>query len=342
MRVVDAAGKPPTIPFWTGEAPARTAELSREVSRCTILDERLAAGDGGGAGDWLRGQASPTTPPSSRSWATWRRGGRCWGSSPPMTTWCSSGSSTTPRHAPGDPLALRGRVNQALGLALRKRFCTSFNFELQAAANDDAVVISLGRTVASPWPTPRFLSTGTVRTVLTQAILDSPMFQSRWRWNLNRPGRVAGRVGRRNPPPIQRMESDDLMAALSPRRRRQENITGPIEIPDHPLVRQTVHDTLTEGLDIEGLTDLLDGVETGRVRVHFGTPPRRVGARPRDPDGQALCLPRRRRGDRPPHQTVALRRGLPVEPHHRAPRPGGHRPGGGRGRARTPHRRRAA
>jgi len=165
-----------------------------------------------------------------------------------------------------------GRVNRALGLALRKRFCKSFNFELQAAANDDAVVLSLGPQHSFPLAdVPRFLNSKTVRGVLEQAILDSPMFQSRWRWNLNRALIVLRwKGGRRNPPPLQRMESDDFMAALFPQAAAcQENVTGPIEIPDHPIVRQTVHDTMTEGLDIDGLTALLDGIETGRVRVHF-------------------------------------------------------------------------
>jgi ATP-dependent Lhr-like helicase len=274
VRVVDAAGKPPTIPFWTGEAPARTAELSREVSRVrAALDERLAAGDAAGAGDWLRAQA-PLDDAAVEQIVGYMAAGR-------------AVLGVVPTHddlvferffddAEGMHLVIHspygGRVNRALGLALRKRFCTSFNFELQAAANDDAVVISLGPHHSFPLAdVPRFLSTGTVRTVLTQAILDSPMFQSRWRWNLNRALVVLRwKGGRRNPPPIQRMESDDLMAALFPGAAAcQENVTGPVEIPDHPLVRQTVHDTLTEGLDIDGLTDLLDGVETGRVRVHF-------------------------------------------------------------------------
>src|SRR4029453_18994422 len=165
-----------------------------------------------------------------------------------------------------------GRINRALGLALRKRFCRSFNFELQAAANDDAVVLSLGPHHSFPLAdVPRFLNSRTVREVLTQAVLDAPMFQSRWRWNLNRALVVLRfKGGRRNPPPIQRMESDDLMAALFPDAAAcQENITGPIEIPDPPLVAQTVHDPLPESLDIDGLTDLLDGIESGRVRVHF-------------------------------------------------------------------------
>src|SRR5581483_719316 len=163
---------------------------------------------------------------------------------------------------------------RALGLALRKRFCVSFDFELQAAANDDAVVLSLGPHHSFPLAdVPRFLNSKTVRPVLEQAVLSppSPMFTSRWRWNLNRALIVLRfKGGRRNPPPLQRMEADDFMAALFPQAAAcQENVSGPIQIPDHPIVRQTMHDTMTEALDIEGLTALLDGIEAGRVGVHF-------------------------------------------------------------------------
>jgi ATP-dependent Lhr-like helicase len=133
-------------------------------------------------------------------------------------------------------------------------------------------VLSLGPHHSFPLAdVPRFLNSRTVREVLQQAVLDSPMFQSRWRWNLNRSLVVLRwKGGRRNPPPIQRMESDDMMVALFPQAAAcQENVTGPIEIPDHPIVRQTMHDTLTEGLDIDGLATLLDGIETGQVQVHF-------------------------------------------------------------------------
>ena len=154
-----------------------------------------------------------------------------------------------------------------------------------------------------------------MRQVLTQAVLDAPMFQSRWRWNLNRALVVLRwKGGRRNPPPIQRMESDDLMAALFPDAAAcQENVTGPIEIPDHPLVRQTVHDTLTEGLDIDGLTDLLDGIESGRVRVHFRDTTEAstfsheiLTAKPYAFLDDAEAVDRRTRA-------VPLRRGLPVD-----------------------------
>src|SRR3954451_7963634 len=165
-----------------------------------------------------------------------------------------------------------GRVNRALGLALRKKFCRTFNFELQAAASDDAIVLSLGPHHSFPLQeVPGYLSSATVADTLEHAILDSPMFQARWRWNLNRSLMVLRfRGGRRNPPPIQRMESDDLMAAVFPQAAAcQENMTGPIDIPDHVLVRQTIDDTLHEAMDIDGVRELLERMESGAVTVHF-------------------------------------------------------------------------
>ncbi|HZM39631.1 MAG TPA: DEAD/DEAH box helicase [Acidimicrobiales bacterium] len=318
VRVVDAEGKAPTIPFWRGEAPARTAELSRAVSHLRgTLDGLLAEGDVEAARAWLQGEAPLEDAAVSQ-----------------IVDYVAAGRAVlgvVPTHddlvfermfddADGMHLVVHspygGRVNRALGLALRKRFCTSFNFELQAAANDDTVVLSLGPHHSFPLAdVPRFLSTRTVRPVLTQAILDQPMFQSRWRWNLNRALVVLRwKGGRRNPPPIQRMESDDLMAALFPDAAAcQENVTGPIEIPDHPLVRQTVHDTLTESLDIDGLTDLLDGIESGRVRVHFRDTTEAsafsheiLTAKPYAFLDDAEAIDRRTRA-------VPLRRGLPVD-----------------------------
>jgi ATP-dependent Lhr-like helicase len=164
-----------------------------------------------------------------------------------------------------------GRINRAFGLALRKKFCRSFNFELQAAATDDAIVLSLGPHHSFPLDeVARYVHSDSVTETLRQAVLDAPMFLSRWRWNLNRALLVLRfRGGRRNPPPIQRMEADDLMAALFPQAAAcQENVTGPIEIPDHVIVRQTMYDTLHEALDVDGLQALLRAMESGEVTVH--------------------------------------------------------------------------
>ncbi|HVB27932.1 MAG TPA: hypothetical protein VNE21_08485, partial [Mycobacteriales bacterium] len=163
------------------------------------------------------------------------------------------------------------RVNRGLGLALRKRFCRTFDFELQAAASDDAVVLSLGPQHSYPLEEVMgFMSPGTVRDTLVQAVLPTPMFNSRWRWNLTR-SLVAPRFrgSRRVPPAIQRMEADDLMAAVFPALAAcQENVSGPIEIPDHPIVRQTLHDCCTEAMDLAGLTSLLERVRSGEVQAH--------------------------------------------------------------------------
>jgi ATP-dependent Lhr-like helicase len=321
VRVVDAGGKPPTIPFWTGEAPARTAELSAEVSdlRTTIAGV-LATGDNGGvaARAWLR-QATPLDGAAADQIVDYVAAGQA-----VLGVVPSQGALVFERFfddVEGMHLVIHspygGRINRALGLALRKRFCRSFDFELQAAANDDAAVLSLGPHHSFPLAdVPRFLHSNTVRGVLEQAVLDSPMFQSRWRWNLNRALVVLRwRGGRRNPPPIQRMESDDLMAAVFPAAAAcQENITGPIEIPDHPLVRQTMHDTLTEGLDIDGLEHLLAGIESGRVAVHVRDTTEAspfsheiLTAKPYAFLDDAEAIDRRT-------NAVPLRRGLPLDP----------------------------
>ena len=163
------------------------------------------------------------------------------------------------------------RVNRAFGLALRKRFCVTFDFELQAAASDNAILLSLGPQHSFPLEAvPRFLASASVEQVVRQAVLTSPLFAARWRWNLNTSLTVLRmRGGRKNPPAIQRMEADDLMAAVFPTLAAcQENVApGPIEIPDHPLVRQTLEDCLHEAMDIEGLRELVAGIEAGRIEV---------------------------------------------------------------------------
>src|SRR5437764_5283780 len=276
VRVADAEGKPPTIPFWTGEAPARTPELSAEVSALrSTIDAFVTGGDADGARAWL-GEAARLDEAAATQVVDYVAAGKA------VLGVVPTGSDLVFERffddAEGMHLVIHsplgGRINRALGLALRKRFCVSFDFELQAAASDDAVVLSLGPHHSFPLAdVPRFLNSKTVRGVLEQAVLSppSPMFTSRWRWNLNRALIVLRfRGGRRNPPPLQRRQAHDFMAALFPQAAAcQENVAGPIQIPDHPIVRQTMHDTVTEALDIDGLTALLDGIETGRVGVHF-------------------------------------------------------------------------
>jgi ATP-dependent helicase Lhr and Lhr-like helicase len=211
------------------------------------------------------------------------------------------------------------RLNRALGLALRKRFCVTFDFELQAAASDDAILLSLGPQHSFPLDrVPKFLASGTVEDVVRQAVLTSPMFAARWRWNLNTSLAVLRwRGGRKNPPAIQRMEADDLMAAVFPTLAAcQENVApGPLQIPDHLLVRQTLTDCLREAMDIDGLRDLIAGIESGRVSVvvRDTTEPsvlahEILNGRPFTFLDDAPLEERRSRA-------VPLRRGLPVEPH---------------------------
>ncbi len=210
------------------------------------------------------------------------------------------------------------RLNRALGLALRKRFCVTFDFELQAAASDDAILLSLGPQHSFPLErVPKFLASATVEGVVRQAVLTSPMFAARWRWNLNRSLAVLRmRGGKKNPPAIQRMEADDLMAAVFPTLAAcQENVApGPLEIPDHVLVRQTLADCLHEAMDIDGLRRLIQGIESGRVTVVLrdNTEPSVLAheiltGRPFTFLDDAAAEDRRSRA-------VPLRRGLPVEP----------------------------
>jgi ATP-dependent Lhr-like helicase len=273
VRVHDAGDTPPTIPFWLGEAPARTDELSQEVSALRhLVDEHLTAQDPDGARRWLV-ETVGVPPDAATMIVDYVAAGRAvLGATPTQDClvierfFDETGGMQLVVHSP-----YGGRINRALGLALRKKFCRTFNFELQAAASDDAIVLSLGPHHSFPLDeVPRYVNSRTVRDTLEHAILDSPMFQARWRWNLNRSLLVLRfRNGRRNPPPIQRMESDDLLAAVFPQAAAcQENVTGPIDIPDHVIVRQTVEDTLREALDVDGIRALLERIEGGEVRVH--------------------------------------------------------------------------
>ncbi|MFN2555399.1 MAG: DEAD/DEAH box helicase, partial [Nitriliruptorales bacterium] len=273
VRVSDAGDAPPTVPFWFGEAPARTVELCEEVSRLRErLDEFLAEGAPDGARTWLAATTGIGVDVATMLLDYVAAGRAVLGVTPTLRRlvlerfFDETGGMQLVVHSP-----YGGRINRAFGLALRKKFCRTFNFELQAAANDDAIVLSLGPHHSFPLDeVPRYVSSRTVEDTLQQAILDAPMFISRWRWNLNRSLLVLRfRGGRRNPPQIQRMEADDLMAALFPQAAAcQDNLVGPIEIPDHLIVRQTIDDTLREALDVDGLRTLLEGMEAGKIVVH--------------------------------------------------------------------------
>ncbi|HXC58331.1 MAG TPA: DEAD/DEAH box helicase, partial [Steroidobacteraceae bacterium] len=275
VRVEDAAGQPPTIPFWLGEAPARTQELSTAVSG--LRDEIDAA----------LPDLSPET--IAACIAGIRDSHRLGGvAAQQLVEYLATAKASLGRlptrerliierffdEAGGMQLVVHApfgaRVNRAFGLALRKRFCQTFNFELQAAATEDAIVLSLGETHSFALEdVARYLHSNTVEEVLTQAVLDAPLFMTRWRWNATISLAIrTSRGGKKTPPPLLRMAAEDLVSVLFPDQLAcQENLTGPREIPDHPLVRQTLYDCLHEAMDIDGLIALLRRMESGEVQV---------------------------------------------------------------------------
>jgi ATP-dependent helicase Lhr and Lhr-like helicase len=322
MRVRDATGKHPTIPFWTGEAPGRTDELSEEVSRLrSAVAERLDSGGREAAVARVQ-EVSGVDAVAAALVVDYLRAGRD-GLGGVLPThddivferfFDESGGMQLIVHAP-----LGARVNRALGLGLRKKFCLTFDFELQAAASNDAVLLSLGPQHSFPLEdVPAFLRSHNARGAVSQAVLRSPMFTARWRWNLNRSLAVLRRKGGRlNPFNIQRMEADDLMAAVFPSLAAcQDNApAGPVEIPDHPLVRETMGDCLDEAMDIEGLEALVRRFEEGTVRVHFlDTVEPSVLAHEILNGAPFTFLDEDTEIGERRSRAVPLRRGLPVEP----------------------------
>jgi ATP-dependent Lhr-like helicase len=269
VRVTDAHGAPPSVPHWQGEAPGRTRELSEEVS---ALRQAVADREPDEAREWLKDECGLGKAAAETIVAYLRAGLAALGALPTMNAiilerfFDEAGGMQLIGHAP-----FGARVNRAFGLALRKRFCVTFDFELQAAASDNAILLSLGPQHSFPLEqVPKFLASATVEQVVRQAVLTAPLFAARWRWNLNTSLTILRmRGGRKNPPAIQRMEADDLMAAVFPVLAAcQENVApGPMEIPDHPLVRQTLEDCLHEAMDIDGLRELVAGIEAGQISV---------------------------------------------------------------------------
>jgi ATP-dependent Lhr-like helicase len=261
VRVADAKGAPPTIPFWLGEAPARTPELSREIS---VVRER--AHDSAGL------VADGVSEPAARQIAEYVAAGqRVLGRIPTQKAvvlerfFDESGGMQLVVHAP-----FGGRINRAWGLALRKRFCRGFGFELQAAANEEAIVLSLGTQHSFPLEEVfDYLDPSTARELLVQAVLAAPMFKTRWRWNVSRALLVDRmRGGKRTPAPLARMRADDLLAASFPAAMAcgETLPPGDIEVPmDHPIVRQTVIDCLNEAMDVDGFLEVLRGLKDGRI-----------------------------------------------------------------------------
>ena len=266
VRVRDAQGMNPTVPFWFGEGPGRTVELSQSVSNFRqqigdlILDESADA-----AMQWCINAVGLPHSAASQVVEYLHAGMAALGAMPTRDTiimerfFDEVGDMHVVIHSP-----FGSRINRGWGLALRKRFCKSFNFELQAAANEDSIVISLGSVHSFPLDEVfRYLQSTTVRDVLVQALLDSPMFEVRWRWNATRSLAIQrNRSGKRVPPQFQRMDAEDLIAHVFPDQIAcAENLTGRRDVPTHPLVDQTIHDCLTEAMDIDALIELVGKIE---------------------------------------------------------------------------------
>ena len=295
VRVEDAHGQPPGIPFWLGEAPGRTRELSQAVSELRVeIETKIGQARAAGAcheptssplGQICVAPATRTCPERFMDWLR-AETGLCESGARQLADYFSAAFRTLGvipsqkkivmerffDESGGMQLVIHApfgiRMNRAWGLALRKRFCRSFNFELQAAATDDAIVLSLGTQHSFPLDEVfRYLNSQAVRDLLMQALLDAPMFPIRWRWNAARALALPRqRGGRKIPAPLQRMEAEDLIASVFPDQLAcLENIAGDREIPDHPLVRQTIEDCLTEAMDIDGLVGLLKRIEGGAI-----------------------------------------------------------------------------
>jgi ATP-dependent Lhr-like helicase len=281
VLVEDANGAAPSVPFWLGEAPARTAELSEEVANLRqAVSTRVEGVEMGAtrqtsllveaAVEWLKGECGLDDAGAEQIVEYIVAGRAVLRAVPTQQTivaerfFDEGGGMQLIIHAP-----FGGRINKAWGLALRKRFCRSFNFELQAAATDNGLNISLAEQHSFPLGDVfHFLHPNSVREVLSQAVLDSPVFTARWRWDAGRAlALLRFQGGKKVAPPIQRMRADDLLAAVFPEAQAcQENIVGEIKIPDHPLIGEVMKDVLTEAMDIEGLERVLRDIGEGRIQ----------------------------------------------------------------------------
>ncbi|UCE01316.1 MAG: DEAD/DEAH box helicase [Candidatus Latescibacterota bacterium] len=292
VRVEDAKGQPPSIPFWLGEAPGRSVELSLAVSRlreelatrmasdaAAVIDPDRAGPDAASQGEalslescrWLVDEIN-LAPAAARQIVDYLAAAQAaLGAMPTQERivlerfFDETGGMQLVVHAP-----FGSRINRAWGLALRKRFCRKFNIELQAAATEDAIVISLGPTHSFALAdVARYLNAATLRDVLVQALLAAPMFAVRWRWNSTRSLavlRFSG--GRRVPPQLTRIQSEDLLSVVFPDQVAcAENLPGDREVPEHPLVQQTIRDCLEEAMDVERLESLLRAIAAGEIEV---------------------------------------------------------------------------
>ena len=271
VRVEDAQDATPSVPFWLGEAPGRTPELSQEVA---ALREELDAWqeDSRAAIAWLMELSGVGQDAAEQAVAYIQEGKRVLGMVPTQRRvvaerfFDETGGMQLVIHAP-----FGARINRACGYALRKQICRTFDFELQAAATDDGINLSLGPQHSFPLGDIfRYLRSRMVKEVLEQAVLQGPIFTVRWRWDVTRSLAVLRQIGgRRVPPPLQRMKCDDLLAAVFPAQIAcQDNaMPGDIEIPDHPLVYETMRDCLTEAMDVEGFKRVLMAIEQEEIEV---------------------------------------------------------------------------
>jgi ATP-dependent helicase Lhr and Lhr-like helicase len=281
VLVQDAHGAPPSVPFWRGEAPARTEELSNHVAELRqrvsdLLADIFPVGASqhnpkvAAAVTWLKQECGLEDSGAEQVVDYILQGRAVLGAVPTQTTviaerfFDEGGGMQLVIHAP-----FGGRINKAWGLALRKRFCRSFNFELQAAATDNGLNIALAEQHSFPLAEVfQFLQAETIQPILEQAALASPIFGTRFRWDASRAlALLRFQNGKKVPPQIQRIRSDDLLASVFPDVAAcQENIEGDIQIPDHPLVHEVMKDVLTEAMDLEGLKRLLMGISDGSIR----------------------------------------------------------------------------
>ncbi len=281
VSVEDAHGAPPTVPFWIGEAPARTAELSHHVSQLRLLVSDLTAGVSpdmvaqeknsavSKAVAWLKQECCLNDAAAEQIVEYIVNGRTVLGVVPSETRvvaerfFDESGGMQLVIHAP-----FGGRINKAWGLALRKKFCRSFNFELQAAATENGLTIALAEQHSFPLGDVfYYLSKENVRHTLEQAALASPIFATRWRWDATRALALLRFMGgKKVPPNLMRMRADDLMAAVFPAAAAcQDNQVGDIELPEHPLVEEVMKDVLTEALDLDGLEQVIEGIGNGAI-----------------------------------------------------------------------------
>jgi ATP-dependent helicase Lhr and Lhr-like helicase len=276
VRVEDAHGAAPDIPFWRGEAPARTAELSEafaqlreEVAGLAAAPDRKPGSSDSSIIRWLQQECGLDRSGAEQAIQYVRAGRQGLGTVPGQRCvvaerfFDESGGMQLVLHAP-----FGGRINKAWGLALRKRFCRSFNFELQAAATENGILISLSDQHSFPLDAVfSFVTPATAEDLVVQALFGSPLFPTRWRWTASRALAVLRYSGgRKVPPPLQRMRSDDLLASIFPQQAAcLENIEGDIEVPNHPLVTETLRDCLHEAMDLDGLIGVLGDIESGRI-----------------------------------------------------------------------------